>query len=95
MARIKRRIDDRVRDSALTIDSVAAELGISAGHLHRLFKPEPISASQYLWHQRLECCSRELLDMRRAKASVVEIAFGWGFNDAAHFSRASREHFKC
>jgi AraC-like DNA-binding protein len=93
VARIKRRIDERVRDPALTIESVAAELGMSVGHLHRLFKAEPISASQYLWHQRLEGCSRELLDPRRAKASVAEIAFSWGFNDAAHFSRAFREHF--
>ena len=93
VARIRGRIDERLREPALTIESVAAELGMSVGHLHRLFKSEPLSPSQYLWNRRLEACSRELLDPRRGKASVAAIAFAWGFNDAAHFSRAFRERF--
>ena len=93
VARIKRHIDTRLRDPALTIESVALDLGMSGGHLHRLFKAEPQSPSHYLWAQRLDGASRELLDARRAKASVSEIAFGWGFNDAAHFSRAFKERF--
>jgi AraC-like DNA-binding protein len=95
VARIRQCIDDRVHDPALTIEAVAAELGMSVGHLHRLFKTEPLSPSQYLWSRRLEACGRELLDSRRAKVSVAEIAFSWGFNDAAHFSRAFRERFNC
>jgi len=95
VARIRQCIDDRIHDPALSIESVAAELGMSVGHLHRLFKTEPLSPSQYLWSRRLEACSRELLDPRRAKVSVAEIAFSWGFNDAAHFSRAFRERFNC
>ncbi len=95
VARIRHAIDERLHDPALTIESIATELGMSVGHLHRLFKSEPLSPSQYLWSRRLEGCSRELLDPRRARASVAEIAFGWGFNDAAHFSRAFRERFEC
>jgi AraC-like DNA-binding protein len=95
VARIRGRIDDRLHEPALTIESIAAELGMSVGHLHRLFKSEPLSPSQYLWNRRLEACSRELLDSRRSRASVAEIAFGWGFNDAAHFSRAFRDRFHC
>ena len=95
VARIKQCIDDQLHDPALTIESVAAGLGMSAGHLHRLFKNEPQSPSQYLWSRRLDACSRDLLDPRRAKTSVAEIAFGWGFNDAAHFSRAFRDRFSC
>jgi AraC-like DNA-binding protein len=93
VARIRQCIDDRIHDPALSIELVAATLGMSVGHLHRLFKTEPLSPSQYLWNRRLEACSRELLDPRRAKVSVAEIAFSWGFNDAAHFSRAFRERF--
>lgn len=93
VARIRRCIEERLRDPALTIESIAGSLEMSVGHLHRLFKNEPQSPAQYLWSRRLEACSRELLDPRRAKASVAEIAFGWGFNDAAHFSRAFRERF--
>jgi len=87
-------IDTRLRDPGLSIESVAADLGMSVGHLHRLFKTEPQSPSHYLWAQRLDGASRELLDARRARAAVSEIAFGWGFNDAAHFSRAFRERFQ-
>jgi AraC-like DNA-binding protein len=93
VARIRRRIDERLHEPALTVEGVAADLGMSVGHLHRLSKGEPQSPAQYLWSRRLEACSRELLDPRRAKASVAEVAFGWGFNDAAHFSRAFRERF--
>ncbi len=93
VARIKQRIDDRIHEPALTIESIAAELGMSAGHIHRLFKSEPMSPSQYVWSRRLEACSRDLLDPRRTNVSVAEIAFSWGFNDAAHFSRAFRERF--
>jgi AraC-like DNA-binding protein len=93
--RIRRLIDERLRDPALSVAGVAAALGMSVGHLHRLFRDEPMSPAQYLWHRRLEACGRDLLDPRRAKASVAEIAFGWGFNDAAHFSRAFRERYGC
>ncbi|MBB6563466.1 AraC-like DNA-binding protein [Acidovorax soli] len=93
VARIKRHIDARLRDPGLSVESVARDLGMSSGHLHRLFKTEPQSPSHYLWGQRLDGASRELLDARRARASVSEIAFGWGFNDAAHFSRAFKERF--
>jgi AraC-like DNA-binding protein len=95
LGRIKRCIDDRLRDPTLKIESVAGHLGMSVGHLHRLFKDEPLSPAQYLLSRRLEACERELLDPRRARASVAEIAFSWGFNDAAHFSRTFREHFNC
>jgi AraC-like DNA-binding protein len=84
----------RLRDPALTIESVAAELGMSVGHPHRLFNSEALSPSPYLWRRRPEACSRELPDPRRGKASVAAIAFAWGFNDAAHFGRASRERFR-
>jgi AraC-like DNA-binding protein len=93
VARIRQCIDHHIHDPHLTMAWVAAQLGMSTGHLHRLFKSEPLSPSQYLWNRRLEACSRDLLDPRRAKASVAEIAFGWGFNDAAHFSRTFRDRF--
>ena len=93
VACIRGRIDECLRDPALAIEGVATELGMSVGHRHRLFKSEPLSPSQYLWNRRLEAWSRELLDPWRGRASVAEIAFAWGFNHAAHVSRALRERF--
>ena len=75
------------------VEEVATELGMSVGHWRRLFKSEPRSPSQHLWNRRLEACSRELLDPRRGRAALVEIAFAWGFNDATLFSRAFRQRF--
>ena len=95
VARIKQLIEDRLRDPGLSVATLAAELRMSMGHLHRLFKGEPLSPGQYIWNRRLEACRRDLIDPRLANASVGQIAFSWGFNDAAHFSRAFRECFGC
>ena len=73
--RVKQCIDDRLREPGLTVESIAAHLGISPGHLHRIFREQPCSPAQYLWNRRLEACSKELLDSRRAKVTVAEIAF--------------------
>ncbi|MDH4393235.1 MAG: helix-turn-helix domain-containing protein [Aquabacterium sp.] len=43
--------------------------------------------------QRLDACRRDLADVRLAERSVSALAFSWGFNDAAHFSRSFREQF--
>jgi AraC-like DNA-binding protein len=95
LARVKRRIDDQLADPSLSVGSLAAELGVSASHIHRIFKSEPLTPSQYIWERRLEACSRDLLEPRMAGRPVADIAYGRGFNDAAHFSRAFRERFGC
>jgi AraC-like DNA-binding protein len=60
-----------------------------------VFRNEPLTLAQYIWERRLEACSRDLRDPRLAARTVSELAFGRGFNDAAHFSRAFRERFGC
>src|SRR5205814_8194034 len=95
LERIKALIDSRLADPELNVGTIAAALGMSAGHVHRLFKGEAISLSHTIWSRRLEACSRDLLDPRLAGKTVSEIAYGRGFNDAAHFSRAFRERFGC
>ena len=95
LARVKRRIDEQLADPSLSVGSLAAELGVSSSHIHRVFKSEPLTPSQYIWERRLEACSRDLLDPRLAGRPVADIAYGRGFNDAAHFSRTFRERFGC
>jgi AraC-like DNA-binding protein len=53
----------------------------------------PLPLGHTIWAQRLEACRRELGDPQQGHRSISDIAFGWGFNDAAHFSRAFRERF--
>ena len=93
LTRVKGEIDSRLRDPALVMGDVARDLRISVGHIHRLFRQEATTPAQYIWSRRLDMCSRDLVDPSRAGHSISEIAFSWGFNDAAHFSRSFRERF--
>ena len=95
LERVRRCIEENLADPNLTIEGVAHRVGLSTAHLHRLYAVEPYSASKYLWRRRLEQCSRDLLDTALVGRSISEIGYRWGFNDAAHFSRAFREHFGC
>src|SRR5207344_2254884 len=73
LARVKRRIDEQLDDASLSVNSLAAELGVSAGHIHRLFRSEPLTASRYIWERRLDACSRDLLEPRLAGRPLAEI----------------------
>ncbi len=42
---------------------------------------------------RLDRCREELEDRRQRARSITEIAFRWGFNDSAHFSRVFKARF--
>jgi AraC-like DNA-binding protein len=95
LSRVKRRIDEQLADPSLSVSTLAAALGMSASHIHRVFKSEPMTPAQYIWERRLEACSRDLLAPGLAGRPVGEIAYGRGFSDAAHFSRAFRERFGC
>ena len=95
LARIKAMIDMDLGDPQLSVNSIAAKLAISTTHIHRLFQTESVRPGQYIWLRRLEACSRDLLDPGLAAKSIGEIGYQRGFSDAAHFSRAFREHFGC
>ena len=93
IARVKKHVMDNLRDPELSIGKIAASVGLSADHLSRMFRNEPVPLSRLIWQQRLDACRRDLCDPRLAQRTVSEIAFAWGFSDAAHFSRSFREQF--
>lgn len=92
---IKRYVREHLRDPLLGVARIAADLRLSTSTLHRVFADEPCSLSNWIWGQRLDAIQRELCDPRASARSVSEIAFAWGFNDAAHFSRAFKNRFGC
>jgi len=49
--------------------------------------------SQYLLEHRLERCRAALAASSAGRRSSTSIAFAWGFNDAAHFSRSFRHRY--
>ena len=92
---IKTMVRSRLRDPNLTVAGIAAHLRMSPSTLHRAWAGEPCSIADWIWTQRLDAARRDLCDPALAARSVSEIAFSWGFNDAAHFSRAFRARFGC
>jgi AraC-like DNA-binding protein len=92
---IKSFARERLRDPQLSVALIATRLRLSPSTLHRAWAGEPCSLSDWIWAQRLDAARRDLCDPACAARSVSEIAFGWGFSDAAHFSRAFRARFGC
>lgn len=93
--RIKACVQAHLRDPGLTVTAIAAELRLSPSTLHRIWAGEACSLTDWIWAQRLDATRRDLCDPGLAARSVSEIAYSWGFNDAAHFSRAFRARFGC
>ena len=85
----------RLRDPGLNVGAIARQLRLSPSTLHRAWAGEACSLSDWIWAQRLDAARRDLCDPALAGRSVSQIAFSWGFNDAAHFSRAFRARFGC
>jgi AraC-like DNA-binding protein len=92
---IKACVRTRLREPGLSVAAIAAQLRLAPSTLHRAWLGEPCSLADWIWAQRLDATRRDLCDPTLSARSVSEIAFSWGFNDAAHFSRAFRARFGC
>lgn len=89
---ITRFIESHLRDSELSAKRVASEFGISVRYLHMLFSSSGETVADYILRRRLEHCMKQLRDTLWAKRTIIEIAFGWGFQNATHFARVFRNH---
>ena len=90
--RIREFIGQNLRDPGLSIDRIALGLNCSKRHLHNAFADEQETLGQYILRQRLLACMRELKNPLHLQRTITDIAFSWGFNNGAHFSRVFREH---
>lgn len=91
--RIRAFIEANLRDPHLTPGRIATALGISPRYLRLLFSQEEETISRYITRRRLEEATRELTDATWRGTTITDIAYHWGFGDAAHFSRSFREQF--
>jgi len=91
--RIYMAIESALGDPGLAPARVAEKVGISERYLQRLLEGVDNNFTRYVRERRLQCISADLENPAEAHCSVSEIAFRYGFNDAAHFSRAFRERF--
>ena len=92
--RIRAFIDAHLADPDLGPAQIAAGCGISIRRLHRSFVDTEWSVCGWIRDQRLARCRTDLLDRANDGLSITQIAFRWGFNDAAHFSRAFRNAYQ-
>ena len=93
LAAVKRHVDLHLADPDLTPASVALAFGISSRQLHRLFEPTGISFARYVSRHRLLKCRDAVAGATGTGRSIVDIAFGWGFNSMATFYRAFTNEF--
>jgi AraC-like DNA-binding protein len=87
-----RYIDAHLADPELSPRGIAGALGVSLRYLHGVFE-DGDSVGATILVRRLDRCRASLADPRERHRSISEIAYQWGFNDAAHFSRTFKARF--
>jgi AraC-like DNA-binding protein len=90
-SKARQYIEQHLRDPDLGPSVVAEQLRVSSRYLRMIFAASRESVSTYILRRRLEECARQLADPRWRGHSISDIAFGWGFNSAPHFSRSFRD----
>jgi AraC family transcriptional activator of tynA and feaB len=90
---ILKYINAHLTETTLSPTEIAAALNLSVRHVHRLFSRQGSTVADWIQAQRLQRCRSDLADPRLLAKSITEIAFFWGFNDSAHFSRAFKQRF--
>lgn len=92
-ARIQAYVSRNLRDPDLSIESIATVHNCSKRYVHKIFSAQGETLSDYIRQARLEHCMRDLTRPELARLSVTQIAFSWGFQHQAHFSRIFRKRF--
>ncbi len=90
--RVRAHIGQHLQDPALSIEGIAQALNCSKRHLYNAFSDEDDTPAHYILRRRLQACMRDLRNPAIDHRSITDIAFSWGFNSGAHFSRVFREH---
>ncbi|HEX3803355.1 MAG TPA: helix-turn-helix domain-containing protein [Solirubrobacteraceae bacterium] len=90
-ADIRRYVRTHLRDPELSPTSIAREFAMSIRALHALFEDGAESVAVLVRNERLQRCLEDL--QQRNGGSITEIAFRWGFCDAAHFSRVFKRRY--
>ncbi|HEY3727017.1 MAG TPA: helix-turn-helix domain-containing protein [Solirubrobacteraceae bacterium] len=90
-AEIGRYVRSHLQDPTLGPASIAHAYAMSVRALHALFEDVDASVAGLVRSERLGRCLEDL--QRPNGGSVTDIAFRWGFCDAAHFSRVFKREF--
>jgi acetamidase/formamidase/AraC-like DNA-binding protein len=93
LQRVRTTIEQRLGDPTLTIADIAAAEHTSVRYVQKLFERNGESFLHFMRMRRLERAREDLTDPAHSHLSISDICFRWGFNDAAHFSRAFHDAF--
>ena len=93
LERLKQFIEINIRHPQLSPALIAAHHQISERYQRMLFASTGTTVSRYILEQRLALCREALENTSLRDYSITQIAFSYGFNDAAHFSRKFRERY--
>jgi len=84
-------IEAHLGEADLSLEKVAGANNMSLRYLHLLFRHCEMSASEWIWHRRLQRCYDQIAG--GAGRSITSIAFDNGFSSSAHFSNLFRRKY--
>jgi AraC-like DNA-binding protein len=91
--RIRQHALAELRDPDLSVESIAAAVGLSVRRIHQLFADTEMTLMRWIWSERLARCHSGLVDASIRGERIGGVAYEWGFSDPAHFSRAFRQRY--
>ncbi|MFD4603816.1 helix-turn-helix domain-containing protein [Streptomyces sp. NPDC058464] len=92
LVRTRRYVEEHLDDPGLSASSIAEALDVSVRTLHLAFAGTGTTVGRSIRERRLRVCYRQLV-RGAGNATVTDVAFQWGFNDTAHFSRVFKQAF--
>jgi AraC-like DNA-binding protein len=91
-AEVRRYVRSHLQDARLGPESIARAHAMSVRALHALFEDTGESVGSMVRRERLTRAYDDLA--LPGGGTVTEIAFRWGFHDAAHFARVFKQRFE-
>jgi AraC-like DNA-binding protein len=89
---LKKFIETNLRDHRLSPSAIADHFDISTRYVHTIFSKQGETVSSYILRRRIEECAHALAGRTLNHKTITDIAFDWGFNNTAHFTRVFKQH---
>jgi AraC-like DNA-binding protein len=86
-------IESRLADQDLSPKAIAASCRISLSYLYGLFNDDGTTVGQFVQLKRLQQAYEWLVADQSGHRTVSEVAYGVGFKNVSHFSRAFSRQF--
>ena len=93
LERLQQYIEVNIRDPRLSPSLMAKQHQISERYQRMLFASIGTTVTRYILDKRLESCRAALINDELTDYNVKQLAFNYGFNNAAHFSRKFKEKY--